>query len=107
MFWVNTKRILKSGFVNFFRNGFVSLAAILVMSITLFAVGSLLFSNYLLEDSLNELKDKVDVNVYFLVDAEESDILRIQDAIEGLPEVLEVKYTSKEQALAQFRERHE
>jgi cell division transport system permease protein len=106
MFWVNTKRILKSGFVNFFRNGFVSLAAILVMSITLFAVGSLLFSGALLEDSLNELKDKVDVNVYFLVDAPEEEILRVQDAVEGLPEVLSVTYTSEEEALSRFRERH-
>lgn len=106
MFWINTKRILKSGFVNFFRNGFVSLAAILVMSITLFAVGSLLFSGALLEDSLNELRNKVDINVYFLVDAEESDILSVKDALEGLPEVREVVYTSKQEALDRFRKRH-
>lgn len=106
MFWVNTKRILRSGFVNFFRNGFVSLAAILVMSITLFAVGSLLFSGALLEDSLNELRNKVDVNVYFLVDASEEDVLRVKDALEGLPEVQEVTYTSREEALKRFRERH-
>ena len=106
MFWVNTKRILKSGFVSFFRNGFVSLAAILVMSITLFAVGSLLFSGALLEDSLNQLRDKVDVNVYFLVDAPEEDILRVKEALEGLPEVRDVTYTSKDEALKRFRERH-
>lgn len=106
MFWTNTKRILQSGFINFFRNGFVSLAAILVMSITLFAVGSLLFSGALLEDSLDELRSKVDVNVYFLVDAEESDVLAVKNALEGLPEVREVTYTSKEEALERFRERH-
>lgn len=107
MFWVNTKRILRSGFVSFFRNGFISLAAILVMSITLFAVGSLLFSDALLEDSLNELRDKVDINVYFLTTAAESDILALKDALEGLPEVREVSYMSREDALAQFRARHE
>lgn len=106
MFWTNTKRILKSGFVNFFRNGFVSLAAILVMSITLFAIGSLLFSSVLLEDSLNQLKDKVDINVYFVTTAEEEDVKIIQKAIEGLPEVSEVIYVSREMALERFKERH-
>lgn len=106
MFWVNAKRILKAGFVSFFRNGFVSLAAILVMSITLFAVGSLLFSGALLDDSLAELRDKVDINVYFHVDAEEDDILSVKTALEGLPEVEIVLYTSREEALRQFRERH-
>lgn len=106
MFWTNTKRILKSGFISFFRNGFISLAAIMVMSITLFAVGSLLFSSALLEDSLDELRDKVDINVYFVTDAAEGDVLAVQAALEGLPEVADVTYTSREEALRNFRERH-
>jgi len=107
MLWTNTKRILKSGFISFFRNGFVSLAAILVMTITLFAIGSLLFSGSLLEQSLEELKDKVDVNVYLITTAAEDDILALKNAIEGLPEVREVTYVSREEALERFKERHE
>lgn len=106
MLWTNTKRILKSGFVSFFRNKFVSMATIFMMSVTLFAVGSLLFSSALLEDSLAELKEKVDINVYFATTAEESDILNVMNGIEGLPEVREVIYTTKEQAEVIFRERH-
>lgn len=106
MFWVTTKRILKSGFISFFRNGFVSLAAILVMTITLFAVGSLLFSGALLEDSLNELRNKVDVNVYFTTEASEGDVLSMKKTLEGLPEVSEVIYTSKQEALEKFKEKH-
>jgi cell division transport system permease protein len=106
MFWTNFKRIFRSGFVSFFRNGFVSLAAILVMSITLFAVGSLLFSGALLEDSLDELRERVDINVYFVTDATEEDVLAVKAALEGLPEVASVEYTSREQALADFEERY-
>jgi cell division protein FtsX len=40
MIWLTTKRIIKSGFVNFWRNGFVSLSSIVVMVITLFVIGS-------------------------------------------------------------------
>lgn len=106
MFWTNTKRILKSGFISFFRNGFVSLAAILVMSIALFAVGSLLLSGALLDDSLNQLRDKVDINVYFVNSALEEDILDIKAELESLPEVREVIYLSREEALNRFIERH-
>lgn len=106
MMWTNTKRILRSGFVSFFRNKFVSIATIFMMAITLFAVGSLLFSSALLNDSLEELKEKVDINVYFVTTASEADILSIMNGIESLPEVKKVIYTSKEEAVVIFRERH-
>lgn len=100
------RRIVKTGFVNFWRNGFVSASSIVVMTITLFVIGSLIFLNALLEASLNSLKDKVDVNVYFVVDAPEERILAVQKVIEALPEVERVTYTSREQALQNFKERH-
>ena len=55
----------KAGFVNFWRNGWVSLAAILVVVITLFAIGSLIFSNAVFKEALNHIEDKVDISVYF------------------------------------------
>ena len=106
MFWTNTKRILKAGFVNFWRNGFVSLASVLIMVVTLFTLGSVIFSGAILNASLLQLKAKVDVNVYFLTDAQEIDILKLKSALEALPEVATVEYVNREQALANFEERH-
>ncbi len=60
----------------------------------------------LLDVSLAQIKDKVDINVYFVTTAEESAITDFQTALEGLSDVREVTYTSREEALAQFRERH-
>lgn len=102
----NTKRVIKSGFSNFTRNTFVSLAAVLIMTITLFVIGSVIFMGEVLNTSLTEIRDKVDVNVYFTTDAQEIDILALQDKVEALPEVNTVEYTSREEALVQFRERH-
>lgn len=106
MFWLNTKRILRSGFVSFWRNGFVSLSSVLVMTVTLFTLGSLLFLGAILESSLDQLREKVDVNVYFVPDAPEDDIFALQRSLEDLPEVETISYTSREEALAAFRERH-
>jgi len=105
--WTNFKRVIKSGFVNFWRNSFVSLASILVMTVTLFVIGSLLFLGATLDASLQQLQSKVDVNVYFVTDAAEADILDLKARIEALPEVATVEYVSRDQALERFRERHE
>ncbi len=107
MFWVNTKRVFKAGFVNFFRNGFVSLASILVMSITLLVIAATIFLGAVFNYTLNVVKDKVDVNVYFTTAAPESDILSLKKSLESLPEVAEVSYMTREQALENFRVRHE
>lgn len=104
--WTLLKRILKSGFVNFWRNGFVSLASVLIMVVTLITVGAALFTGVLLNTSLAQLRDKVDINVYFLTSAPEEDIINLKTAIEQLPEVASVDYISREQALTDFLERH-
>lgn len=103
---IDTKRIIRTGFLNFWRNGFVSLASILVITITLFVIGSLIFFSAVMDASLTQLKDKVDVNVYFITEANPDDILSLQKTLELLPEVSSVSYTSREDALVQFKERH-
>jgi len=104
--WLNLKRIIKSGFINFWRNGFVSLASILVMTVTLFVLGTVLFVGAMLDASLTQIKDKVDINVYFVTAADEEEILALKKSVEALPEVASVEYVSRDDALARFRQRH-
>ena len=107
MLWTSIKRVIKGGVVNFYRNGFVSLASVLIMSVTLFAVGSVIFLSATLNSSLEEIKSKVDVNVYFLTSASEEDVLALATALRTLPEVKDVEYVSRAQALENFKKRHE
>ncbi len=106
MLWVKIKRVTKAGFVNFWRNGFVSFASVLIMVVTLFTLGSVVFLGAILESSLIQLQNKVDINVYFVTDTPESDILNLKTSLEVLPEVASVEYITREDALAKFRERH-
>jgi len=106
MFWLNTKRIMHSGFLSFWRNGFVSLSSILVVTVTLFTIVSLIFTNVILESVLSDFKTKVDVNVYFITSAQESDILQMKSTLEKQPEVASVGYVSREQAIAEFKDKH-
>ena len=101
------RRVLGSGGKNFARGGAVSAATVLIMTVTLAIIGSLIFLSALLSYTLNTIKDKVDVSVYFVTTATESEILAVKDQIEKLPQVANVTYTSADDALAAFRARHE
>jgi cell division transport system permease protein len=100
------KRIIKTGFVNFWRNGFVTVSSVVVMTITLFVIGSLIFVNVMLESALDVLRDKVDINAYFVADASEESIMAVKSRLEQLDEVEAVTYTTREEAEVRFRERH-
>jgi cell division transport system permease protein len=101
------KRIVKNGFLNFTRNGIISWAAVLVTTITLAVITTLILLQAVLHFSLQQIKDKVDVSIYFNVGASEDKILALKASIEKLPEVASVTYTSDDEALASFRKRHE
>ncbi len=106
MFSLNTKRILKAGGQNFYRNTFVSLSAVLIMTITLIVFSTILFMSALLNQSLVEIKKKVDVNVYFMPTTDETSVLSVKTELEKLPEVEAVEYVSRDQALENFKYRH-
>jgi len=104
--YTNIKRITYAGLHNFWRNGFVSLASVLVMVITLSFLASILFADAILSSTLHDIRNKVDINVYFDRTAQESDVMVVKDKLEQLSEVDQVTYISREQALINFRERH-
>ena len=105
-FSTKLKRVSKTGMFNFWRNGTVSLASVLIMMVTLVVIGFILFGSTILNASLTELRSKVDINVTFIPSAQESDIMHIMKALETLPEVSLVTYVSRQQALDEFKQRH-
>ena len=106
MFLIHAKRIIRSGYRNFMRSGFTSLASILMMVITLFVITSLIFVKTTLTASLDDIKNKVDVTIYFVPSADEKAIVSVQSALSKLPEVKDVTYTSSDEALELFKEKH-
>ena len=106
MLKTNLKRVVRTGFFNFWRNSTVSLASVLVMMVTLFTIGFISLSGALLDNALTVLREKIDINVTFVPTAKEEDILSIKQSLEALPEVALVTYLTREEALAAFKERN-
>ncbi len=101
------KRTLKSGFVSFWRNGYVSLASVLVMTVTLLVISSMFLFGAMLKSTLTTIQNKVDISLYFKTEAPEADIMVFKKRLEGQPQVESVAYLSRDEALAQFRDRHQ
>ncbi len=104
--FTNTRRIVKAGFINFWRNAVVSLSAIFVMTVALFVIGATMLASVFLESTLLTIKNKVDINIYFNANAPENDIFIMKRGLEKLPEVAEVTYISRDQAIQNFKDRH-
>ena len=105
MIFTTFRRITRTGFVNFWRNGFLSFASIVVITLSLGAFGGIIFAGAFGRSLIADVKEKVDVNVYFTIEAPEKDILALQKDIENLTEVSRVEYVSRSQALSQFKEK--
>ncbi len=105
-FQTDSKRIVRWGLINFYRNTVVSIASILMMTVTLLVIGTTIFLNAVLGFSLAQIQNKVDVNVYFYPNVSEAQITDVKNMIQQLPEVASVEYVTRDQALADFKARH-
>lgn len=104
---ITFKRIMKTSWLAFRRNGPLSTATVLVMTLTLFVIGGLLLSSVVAHTILGDLENKIDISVYFVPSAGETDILRVKKSLELLSAVKEIAYVSQDTALEDFRSRHE
>jgi cell division transport system permease protein len=105
MIFTSLKRITRTGFVNFWRNGFLSFAAVVVITLSLSVFGAMIFVSAFGRTLIADVKDKVDINVYFTQAAPEENILALKAEVEALPEVSRVEYISRNKVLEQFKEK--
>ncbi len=100
------KRLVVTGVTNYWRNIGLTVATTFVMSLTLFLIGVVGLLNVIGIVSLNTIKEKVDVSVYFSSAASEVQIQQTRIDIESIPEVASVDYITAEQALEQFKQQY-
>ncbi len=99
-------RIVKYGLVNFRRNAWLSTATVAILTMTLIVFAGLYLFNVLTNVIVASVQDKIDISVYFNTDAPEDEILRIRATLKDLPEVKEISYVSKDEALEIFKQKH-
>lgn len=97
-------RIMLAGMRNFLRNAWLNLAATVVMVITLTIILLAVVFNMALGETLDKYTEQVDlVSIYLQDGASEADVDALRGELEAHDNVLSTDYTSKQEALEQFR----
>jgi cell division transport system permease protein len=97
------RRTFNEGFTNFRRNGWLSFATVIILSISLYIISFTAILAVATSIILTNIQDKINISVYFKQDVGEERILEIKDKLIGFQEIKSIEYVSKEQALEQFR----
>lgn len=100
------RRMLRTMWFGFIRNSWLSVATVLVMTLTLFVLGGLMLTSVVANTVVKNLEDKIDISVYFFPDTPEDQITAVKNDILSLSDVKEIMYVSQDEALLVFKERH-
>lgn len=103
---VTLSRILKYGWQGFLRNGLLSFSTISIMLLSSMVFSGLVLFNVVGKGAVQSIQEKIDISVYFKSNISEDSILNIKRSLEGLDEVRNVEYVSRDEALALFKEKH-
>jgi len=85
----------------------MALTTVFVLTLSLLSVNVLVGVNALLEKALVTLENKVDISVYFKAETPDAVLQQSQFFMAGLPQVRETSLLSKDEALEDFKKRHE
>lgn len=99
-------RIITTGMVNFGRNAWLAIAAMAVMVVTLTIVLFSLLTSATFNNTIEQITDKIDISVYLqdTVTSRERD--ELLGDLKKLPNVEEVDYLSKDEALERYKKQN-
>lgn len=88
------------------RDGGMIVANIFIMTMAVSVISSLFLFKDISRFLVDSIQEKVDVSIYFKAEAAEEDILKVREEIAEIPEIKEINYVSKEEALEKFTRKH-
>lgn len=95
-------RVVKTGAVNFARNLWLAIAAMVVMIVTLTIILFALITNATFNHTITSITGKIDVSVYLKDNVTDEQRVQLISDLKSLPNVKNVEYLSKQEAAASF-----
>lgn len=96
--WLTFVRMCRYGVNNFSRNAWLTIAATAVMTITLLIVFMTMSARQVLVDTVDQIKEKVDMSIYLKADTSQEDADAIKAELAKLSSVRRVSFVSAAQA---------
>lgn len=100
--WVTFLRICRYGVNSFTRNAWLTVAATAIMTITLLVVFVSFVSHNVLLDTVDQLRDKVNMSIYLKTETTQDDVSRVISEVRDLSSVVSVSVRSPEDARSDF-----
>ncbi len=95
---------IKEALVNSRKNFSTTLGAVLTIFLSLLVIGVFLVASLIIDKIIQSVESQVTITIWLSDDAVQSDVDSLQSYIQGLPEVSEVDFTSKEEAIEKYKE---
>ena len=104
--FLSSLRIIRFAFQDIWRNLSLSFMTVLILVLMLLSVNTLLVIRLLTNEATIQIKNQIDVSVYFNRDATDKHIGEINAFLKSFPEVTTLTLVSREEVLKQFREQY-
>lgn len=106
MIIINFKRVIRAAWQGFSRDGGLVLVTIFTLFATVLLISSLFLLRGITQSLIISLQEKVDFSVYFKEDASEENIFTLKEELTKLPDLAEISYVPKDQAMEDFTARY-
>lgn len=106
MLLVTLSRVIKFALQNFWRNIWLSVVTVTIITLSLMSVSLLGALSIISSQALDRLEERIDISVYLKPDLSPDDINAAKAQVEGIAGVKSVELVSADVALERFRERH-
>jgi cell division transport system permease protein len=101
--FITLMRIIRAGAFNFARNTWLAMAAMAVMVITLTIILFSLVTSATFNHTIAQINSKINISIYLSDSVTDQQRTNLMDQLRSLPEVRDVSYISKDQALAVYK----
>lgn len=103
---IKLARVLREGVQNFYRDKWLTLATVIIMTLSLYLIGVAVFLGFGVLHVIDSVENRINVSMYFDFTVKEEKILEIKKELEerSIEQIQSVIYVSREQALSDFME---
>ena len=95
----------KETFYSLFRNKFMAVASVLTVTLSMFILGVFLCAVLNINHMATYLENQVEMTVYLKDGLNTEQVMAVGKKLKALPDLKEIKFTNKDQAIAEFKQR--
>ncbi len=104
--FVSSYRITKFALQNFWRNFWLSIITLSMLVLTLVTINILLVLNFVTNQAIQTVEERIEVSVYFDKEVEQSTVDSAVEYLRGISQVRDVVVVDPEKALENFSKNH-